>query len=47
MRFLFAAGGIMMIDPNLMTDLVGLVILLICVAVQRINMKKKAQKGTS
>ena len=46
-RFLFAAGGIMMIDPNLMTDLVGLVILLICVAVQRINMKKKAQKGTS
>ena len=46
-RFLFAAGGIMMIDPNLMTDLMGLVILLICVAVQRINMKKKAQKGTS
>ena len=46
-RFLFAAGGIMMIDPNLMTDLAGLVILLICVAVQRINMKKKAQKGTS
>ena len=46
-RFLFAAGGIMMIDPNLMTDLVGLVILLICVTVQRINMKKKAQKGTS
>ena len=41
-RFLFAAGGIMMIDPNLMTDLMGFIILLICEVVQRINLKKKS-----
>ena len=42
-RLLFAAGGIMMIDPNLTTDLIGFAVLAACVVFQRISQKKVGQ----
>ncbi|NLB88751.1 MAG: TRAP transporter permease [Syntrophomonadaceae bacterium] len=39
-RILFFAGGLMMIDPNLMTDLVGLALLIVALIIQKIRPKE-------